>query len=402
MSKWTEFGQKLKGKCNLMAVYYVTDTKKDYEDIIDFANYVFSHAHNPHDFKKTLPKLYSDENTVDGIYHYVCKEDDKIKALVLLQKSDVKVGDYTLKVGGIGTVSAHPYSRGKGYMKKLMNDSVQEIRESCDLGFLGGQRQRYQYFGFEIAGTELLFNVNEDNVKHVYKDVATDDVKLVTITNSDKELIKEVRNLQKSIPLLGVRNGSDEQFLNIMHSWNNKLIALTDNDEFKGYLVKGGNGYIGEIYLKDPALLPKFIKKLLDENSKTEFKFTLNETQMDLIPQFAKLCENVKKSTQYSFLLANPKKVLEAFLNLKLSYKKLSDGCINIEISGKTYKITVENGHARVLESDEKPLVSFTEFEALTQLFSPNGNLMGELDILPDFAKSWFPLPLYLASADGC
>ncbi len=378
------------------------DSKKDREDIIDFANYVFSNAHRPHDFKKTLPKLYGDNDTVDGIYHYLCKEDERIKALVLLQKSSVKVGDYTLKVGGIGTVSAHPYSRGKGYMKSLMNSAAKEIRESCDIGFLGGQRQRYQYFGFELAGTELIFNVNKDNVKHVYKNVTTDRVKLSSLTASDENLINEIRDLQIEIPLIGVRNGSTKQFFNIMSSWNCELIALIQNDEFKGYLVKGGDGYIGEIYLKDPTLLPQFIKKLLEENSDIEFNFTLNETQIDLIPQFMTLCENVKKSTQYSYLLANPRKVLEAFLNLKLSYKNLNDGCINIEIAGKTYKITVNNAHADVIESDEKPLISFTEFEALTQLFSPNGNLMGELDPLPDFAKAWFPLPLYFSSVDGC
>ncbi len=385
-----------------MKVNYVMGTKDDYEDIIDFANYVFSEAHNPHDFKKILPKLYADENRSDGVYHYLCKEDDKIKAMVMLQKTDIRVGAYTIKSGGIGTVSSHPYSRGKGYMKKLMNDSVNEIRESCDIGILGGQRQRYNYFGFEKAGTELIFSVNEANIKHTYKNVCTKDVELKVVSSEDKELIKSIRELISSVPLIGVRSGTDEQFFNIMLSWKSEVWALLINGEFKGYLVRGKRGYIAEIYLSDSNFLPKFIKAFLQKHDMKAFDFTLNETQRDLIPMFFSLCEGVKKSYQYSYLLANPQKVLEAFLNLKLSYANLSEGSVNIAIEGKTYKITIAGKKATVSICEDKPIISFNELEAINNLLSPHGNLMGELDTLPDFAKAWFPLPLYVASPDGC
>ena len=54
-----------------------------------------------------------------------------------------------LRAAGIGTVSVHPYARGEGHMKKLMHMTLEECRENgADLAMLGGQRQRYEYFGF--------------------------------------------------------------------------------------------------------------------------------------------------------------------------------------------------------------------------------------------------------------
>ena len=39
----------------MLDTQYVLGTPADRDDIVDFANYVFSQAHVPHDFKKLLP-----------------------------------------------------------------------------------------------------------------------------------------------------------------------------------------------------------------------------------------------------------------------------------------------------------------------------------------------------------
>ena len=59
----------------------------------------------------------------------------------------------TLRVGCVGTVSVHLYSRGEGHMKILMAMMMDDARaKGCDLLMLGGARKRYNYFGFEQAG----------------------------------------------------------------------------------------------------------------------------------------------------------------------------------------------------------------------------------------------------------
>lgn len=48
---------------------YRIATPADREDAIDFANYVFSQAHRPHDFKKLLPKEYADHVLGEAVHY---------------------------------------------------------------------------------------------------------------------------------------------------------------------------------------------------------------------------------------------------------------------------------------------------------------------------------------------
>lgn len=45
-------------------------------------------------------------------------------------------------------------------MKALMNAWIEEMRETCDLSVLGGQRQRYEYFGYTHGGQQMVYTVN--------------------------------------------------------------------------------------------------------------------------------------------------------------------------------------------------------------------------------------------------
>ena len=92
---------------------YVIGTYNDRDEIIDFINYVFSQAKFPHDFKKYMPKSYADDVQDLGAIHYLAKKDGKIKAVVANRIIDVSVNGKILKIGLIGNVSVHPYSRGK-------------------------------------------------------------------------------------------------------------------------------------------------------------------------------------------------------------------------------------------------------------------------------------------------
>ena len=126
-------------------------TPIDGEDILDFGNYVFSQAHGPIDFHTLLPKLYKDPAKTAS-EHYLIKSEGKIKAMVCVDPISIEVGGETLSGCGVGTVSVHPYARGKNYMKGIMDKAVKDMqRQKYDFSILGGQRQRYQYFGYDPA-----------------------------------------------------------------------------------------------------------------------------------------------------------------------------------------------------------------------------------------------------------
>ncbi len=123
----------------------------DFDEAMEFLNGVFG-EHRPHDFATLLPSIYqpSDEHMA---CNHALREDGRIRAVVGLFPIDWQVGDRLLKVGGIGGVSTHPGVRGKGYMGILMRHCVERMKaEGFHLSWLGGQRQRYGYFGYEKCG----------------------------------------------------------------------------------------------------------------------------------------------------------------------------------------------------------------------------------------------------------
>lgn len=380
---------------------YCKGTPADKADILDFGNYVFSQSEDgrPHNFKTLIPKIYDDKyDTAD--WHYICKVDSRIKAMVMLEKSELRVGKHILKIGGIGTVSVHPYSRGSGYMKKLMNSAVADIRSECDLGVLGGQRQRYEYFGFEPAGVALNFTVTATNVRHRYRDINSDNISFIKVSAVDIELLAFVRKLHDTHPLSGVRAGSHGYFFDVMSTWNASLWVISDSGKSIGYIC-GYPGSINEIMLTDYELLPAVIKGFITKLSNGSCSFAVSPVERELIKELAILSEGCRVSNNHSFLLANPEKVITAFLELKASYAPLQNGSTIIKIGEKDLKITLTDGIAEVVECNEAPAIVLSELEAVHQLFSAVSGIDGGLDSLPAFAREWFPLPLFVPSADG-
>ena len=62
-----------------------------------------------------------------------------------------------LRVGGIGQVSCRPEFRNKGMMSKVLGAAVERMTaDRYDVSVLGGDRQRYRHYGFEVAGSARL------------------------------------------------------------------------------------------------------------------------------------------------------------------------------------------------------------------------------------------------------
>ena len=127
----------------------------DYDDALDFLDFVFSKAYGPTHFGTMLPLCYRPTDEHMG-HNFAVRENGKIRGIVGLFPAQVKVGGETLNLGGIGGVSAHPSDRGKGWMKLLMAHAIEEMESAeTDLSFLIGLRQRYQHFGYEKTGVLL-------------------------------------------------------------------------------------------------------------------------------------------------------------------------------------------------------------------------------------------------------
>ncbi|MBR5705384.1 MAG: GNAT family N-acetyltransferase, partial [Deltaproteobacteria bacterium] len=142
------------------------------DEILDLINAVFSQKARPHDFAVLLPKVYAHPGF--SRLHAVAEVDGRIRGTVAMLPVDIKMGREaeTLRGGYIGSVAVHPRYQKQGHMRALMEMQAQRARQmGLDFMALGGQRQRYNYYGFEKAGLALTFFVTSANVRHALKDV---------------------------------------------------------------------------------------------------------------------------------------------------------------------------------------------------------------------------------------
>lgn len=381
-------------------IYYGRGSADMYDDFIDFINYVFSFNGNEEDFKKLLPKLYRPE--LNPVWHnYVAVEDGRIKAAIGAYDQDLKVCGKVLKTRGIGNVAVHPYSRSKGYMKKLMNMAVDGmVEDGVVLSTLGGRRQRYNYFSYDKCGVCLRVTVNSDNVRHTFGRERTAKFRFSRVGREDAKTLSMIRSLSESVPYYALRNNAD--YYDILTSWQFAVRAAYVGDKFAGYAIEL-NGNVAEFMIvpefENDAR--KFIADLFDALGRT-LSLTLPLFLKKYVSQLITLGESYNLSVPETFSVLNYKEVTEAFLKLKLTYCTLPDGEITFSIDGRGGKenitVSVKEGKPSVRRTKKKAFCELGHLEAMNLLFAP---YCPERESLPDFARVWFPLPLFLYHTDA-
>ena len=374
----------------MLDTQYVLGTPADRDDIIDFGNYVFSQTNIPHDFKKLLPKAYADG--VEGIeqWHFLAKQNGKIRGMIACKPLTMHVLDKTLHYGSVGTVSVHPYSRGEGHMKVLMSLMIADSRaKNYDMLFLGGQRQRYNYFGFEQAGLGVKCLLNATNVRHALKNVDASGVTFSELTEERPEEVDYACRLSQTQLLHGERPRGE--FLAIMHSWKSNCRLIRVDGRMAGYMMGDGR----ELVLEEESLLPRVLKALFEQEPARESLLMLVPVYCtERVHFLARLCEGVSVKPVELINVLNWKNVLEAFFLLKAGYAALEDGEACIRVDNQTVTIRVKDGVPTVTEGGENP-TEMEHMEAQRLFFGV------EQTVLPDPRyKNWLPLPFYISTAD--
>lgn len=211
-----------------------------HEELIDFLNYVFGMNGADSGFYRLLPKLYKPENRPED-YNYVVLEDGKLRAAVGAYPIELEVAGHVLRGAGIGNVAVHPFHRRKGYMKDAMGQAMEAILQSgADFAALGGQRQRYSYFGFEPAGLCGTFGLNSANLRHALPG-AGEGYAARKIGPEDAAALEAIRAMterQASHPLR-----PQEKLYDVLNTWESQ-VCVVDGPQggIAGYfLAKDGN-----------------------------------------------------------------------------------------------------------------------------------------------------------------
>ncbi|MBR4540326.1 MAG: GNAT family N-acetyltransferase [Clostridia bacterium] len=362
------------------------------EEILDLINAVFSQKARPHDFTRLIPKVYAHPGF--SRFHAVAEVDGRIRGTVAMLPIDVQMGQdgNTLRGGYIGSVAVHPRFEKQGLMRALMAMQAEHARQTgLDFMALGGQRQRYNYHGFEKADLGLQFSVNAANVRHALKDVTP--AELAPLSGPDDPALDALYDLYAAQPARCLR--SRELFYDTLRTYNSAAWAVRDQKgNLVGYLVAMDNE-ITELVLRDEALLPQVIRAWMENRPRCAVKCPgWHLERAAALNAFAEGCE---VSGHQMLRVLNWELTLNAALSFRHAIVPLPEGRRVIRVEGTgTWALEVTANQTRVSPTDDAPMLSLSEKQATALFFSP----LSMLTVRDPLLRCWLPLPLDIPTAD--
>ena len=365
-------------------------SSQDWAKIIDFIDLVFSQSARPHDFAALIPKVYGDGHDYSRI-HAIALEDGDIRGCVAVLPVDMSIAGLQLHMGYLGSVSVHRLSRGAGHMKKLMRMQIEKAKENgVDMMVLGGQRQRYGYFGFSPVGGAYEYSVTHSNVRHALKDVDASGFAFEPLTSG--EASEYAYALYQQQPVCGSRTA--ENFAEIALSFDSKGWLILNNGQKAGYLISSVDGKgIREIVLENPRQIPAALKAWMAAHEVKSLSLSVAPYDRPLNRALAAFAEYYSIGQDGCVLCLNYANTIRSWMTLKNSVTPLSEGVVLLGIDGQTYEIKVADGAVSVEQTDAEAQISLNADEANQLLFGFNRFYAPEVSGIP---ADWFPLPLYI------
>jgi len=144
--------------------------------------------------------------------HLVLEAEGRIVSHVGGYPLELVVGPARVMTAGVGGVGTHPEARGKGYMSRLLEESIPRWRErGWALSGLWGDRQRYGSFGWETCGLKYTVSVSRRSLERNGIQAAP----IEEVDPRDPTVVERVRALHSTLvyraerPHLGLQLGRE-------------------------------------------------------------------------------------------------------------------------------------------------------------------------------------------------
>lgn len=215
--------------------------RAEYQEFLAMANDAFGFKAENEWFEKNVPNCTpyaKDALDCEIEKNFIALCGGKVIGAVGAYDFDWIVSDagdvFTVKAFGIGQVSCLPEFRGNGVMTSLLNHAIGLMAdEGRVISFLGGDRFRYNHFGFNFGGNTVKFNLE----KHRFE-------KMVEPNNHQARIAKfadyiELNALYETLPSYIKR--SELAWKRHLDRYNHEFI-IGELEGKKGYIcVKNGN-----------------------------------------------------------------------------------------------------------------------------------------------------------------
>ena len=371
-------------------------TLNDFEEAIDLINYVFSQAHDPHDFERRLPKLYRPtEELMRCVYGIRLR--GRLVAVAGAYPIAWQIGATTLRVSGIGGVATHPRHRGSGLMSAVLSHCVAEARTAgSHLSWLDGLRRRYRHFGYERCGTELGFRLAARDFAAAGIDAGG--LRFRRLREGDA-LLAEAQRLHARQEVHWQR--SLAEFLTICTSWNAELYAALDRDEFAGYLVASRDpNRVVELVAADAADAPRLAAGWCAARRRP-IAVAASPWQTLATRSLGGLADQSELRCCGNWQVFDWSALLGAVLGERARGGMLPDGEVALEITGTgRLRLWVDGTAGGCAETGDPPEAVLDPVTAMRVLFGPLPAHLAGSAPLPATLESWCPLPLHIPAAD--
>lgn len=337
--------------------------ESDKNNIIDIWNYCFDDGPKFTDYY--FNDKYKHENTI------VVEDDEEIVSSLQLNQYNLKLNDKIYDTSYVVGVSTFPQARGKGYMKHIMDFTLNELYRKNQLVsiLMPIDYRLYRKYGYEHCYDQIEYEIDIEDLSGFKSKGFLKKAKLDNIN----DLINIENNFLKDLNGTIIRDKNYyENLFKEVESEDGHIYIHEDElkDGYIIYFINNENIFVRELYYNNLNALKGMLRFLYNHNTQCK-KVTISSPIDDKIrfilsnPKTA----NIKLKPFMMGRVINFKKYLES-LNIK-SNENLS---INISVkddfikeNNKIFKIHLNNNKLNVESGDYIADVEFN-INTITQL----------------------------------
>ncbi|MDP7398447.1 MAG: GNAT family N-acetyltransferase [Lentisphaeria bacterium] len=374
----------------------------DFEELIEFLDGAFGYS-AVNSFRQLLPLIYQPTDALMSC-NLAIRRAGRIAAIVGVFPITWHFGDTVLRVAGVGGVATGHELRGQGLMGRLMEHASECIREGgYHLSLLGGQRQRYNYYGWETAGVRAGLTVSRVNLRHTGAG-RTVTVQLERLDADDLETVRVLKGLHDS--QISWCEYADEAFPRYLVNWNATAhVARDDGGKIIGYaMVDEAGTTVVELVVDNSDVACAVVRALIErEGGPDEVAVITDRLPACFVRALAAVAENSTGGRSGNWQIHDWPAVTGAALAFGCAAQALPAGELVLAIEGLDQAIRLQVGdHGTVSEyTDAEPDLRLPPMTATRLLFGP----LAPAAVVPLEGKAktlqaWCPLPLSLSGQD--
>ena len=359
------------------------------------------------DFEHFLPFKYR-PGADNCREHFVVRENGEIAAAVLNSPTALRVGENEIGAFCVGTVSVREESRGRGYMTDMLAECLIETAESgAAYSILGGQRQRYEYYGYSLSGFYTSFRVEPSSVRHGCGK-GPSKYKLKKAEEKDADLLVSI---METLPVYAHRRA--ENFITIENHDFRTPYLVYEGDRAVGYIdVSRGGDHITELVLLPGASVAELLLAFT-ETFGHEFLVEVNTFDSTTARKLFELCSDWTYRPADSIAVLDFPKMLNAYGALGCACGKMPDAKFTIGVESHpffdkigisragvthgSFEIAVRDGRFNAEPTNEKPDITLPYLRAVEYVFTDCAKFYPDS---PAAARALLPIPFFIPSAD--